>query len=162
MSGGVSGVVQGGRLSAVLALVVVAGCGSTPPGAPTDTGTELAGPGANGSQTATVTDTPTPEVTVTTTMTKPPELESILYRLVQADNETAFAEEHGLDVDDSRVLVVVELEDGADVPDGYDLTVTAEFATEVEAYVAIDDLLALAGEESVRVVRTPTVAEPQG
>jgi hypothetical protein len=95
-------------------------------------------------------------------MTKHPGLESVLARLVQSDNRTAFAEEHGLQVRDGRVLVVVELENGTDLPDGYDLNVTSRYGTEIQAYVAVDDLLALVEEEVVRVVRTPTVAEPQG
>lgn len=95
-------------------------------------------------------------------MTTPSELESVLYRLARADNRTRFGEEHGLELDDDRVLVMVELDDDTDIPDGYDLTVTSEYGTQVEAYATIDDLLPLVGEPGVRLVRTPAPAEPQG
>jgi len=145
-----------GRLSAVLALVAIAGCGGTPPGTPTSTETGPASPGMGGSPTVTVTDTPTPDATATVSMTRPPALESVLYRLVNADNRTAFAKEHGLELNDSRVLVVVELEANRSLPSGYDVTVTTRFENEVQAYVGISDLVSLADSDSVRVVRPPT------
>lgn len=150
----------------MLVLAVIAGCGSAPSRSAT-----VSGPGFTVSETpeppdskttGPTTGTSTSTTTITGTMTKHPSLESTLFELVRAENRTAFATEHGIDVRDGRVLVVVELENGTDLPDGYDPAVASEFGTSVEAYVDIDDLVSLAGEGNVRVVRTPTEAHPQG
>lgn len=74
---------------------------------------------------------------------------------LDADNRSAYADERGLRTRDGRVEVVVELRDGRSLPDAYDVTVTAAHDDLVQAYVAVEDLRALAADENVSEVRAP-------
>ncbi|UWG46958.1 ABC-type Fe3+-hydroxamate transport system, periplasmic component [Halanaeroarchaeum sp. HSR-CO] len=131
---------------AVLVLAVVAGCA----GGPVSDGT--------GDETTTVRPTPTTEATTT----MPDALDSTLAGLVQADDRDAYAETHDLDYDDGRVAVVVELQPDAELPEGYDLNVTARHDELVQAWVQVEDLPSLASEEEVRFVRPPHTPEADG
>lgn len=104
--------------------------------------------------------TPTPTVTDggEASPTKHPSLESVLVRLIAAENRTAFAEDHGLRLRDGQVLVVIELVEGESLPDGFDVDVTASHDELVQAYVAVDELTALAEHRNVSFVRTPREA----
>lgn len=101
--------------------------------------------------------TPTPTVTDggAASPTKHPALESVLVRLIAAENRTAFAREHGLRLRDGRVLVVVELAKGRTLPDGFDVDVAARHDSLVQATVEVDELSALAAHRNVSFVRTP-------
>lgn len=90
--------------------------------------------------------------------TKHPSLESVLVRLIAAENRTAFAEEHDLRLRDGQVLVVIELVEGESLPDGFNVDVTTRHEEIVQAYVAIDELSAVAEHRNVSFVRTPREA----
>lgn len=102
-------------------------------------------------------DTPTPTVTDggETSPTKHPSLESVLVRLIAAENRRAFAEDHDLRLRNGQVLVVIELVEGGSIPDELEVDVTASHDELVQAYVAIDELSTLAGHQNVSFVRTP-------
>ena len=93
---------------------------------------------------------------------KPPGLESTLYRLTRAEDPAAFASEHGLRVSEGRVLVVVELRDGGTIPGEYEVAVTSSYGTQVQAYVAFEDLVGVANAADVRFVRRPLESEDHG
>lgn len=131
--------------TALCVLLVIAGCLGTPSRQPTETKTPIA---AAHSGTETGDSTPT----------KHPKLESVLVRLVGAENRSTFAEEHGLELRDERVLVVIELRSGQELPDGYQIDVQARHGDDVQAYVAVDDLPAVAGHGDVSFVRAPQSA----
>ena len=127
-------------LAVVVAVVVLSGCLSAPEGAGTPSGP---------------TATPEPATdTATTADTHPPELDSRLVSLQAATNRTAYAERHGLDLQNGRVLVVVELADGT-FPQGIDIRRELTRDGEVLGYVSIDQLDALAGSPDVTAVRPP-------
>lgn len=123
---------------AVLLLVVGAGCATIP--GPTGT---------------TASTTTPPSATTTTTTNMPDALDSRLAGLYSAENRTEYADTHGLEYDDGQVEVVVELASGADLPDGYDVTVTARHDELVQAWVDVDDLPGIASDEDVGFVRPP-------
>ncbi len=148
-------------LVAVALAVVLAGCigaapsveAPAPAGGATPTATPLAEPTSTH---PTMTDapdrTPVPD--------KHPSLDSGLVGLVNADNRTAYANTRGLELRDGRVQVVVELVDGRDFPDGFDLTVEVRAGGRVQALVAVDDLVALAEHGNVSFVQPPSRAVP--
>lgn len=101
------------------------------------------------------TATPEPATdTATTTDIPPPELDSRLVSLQAAANRTMYAERHGLDLQNGRVLVVVELADGT-FPNGIDIRRQVTREGEVLGYVPVDQLNALAGSPNVTAVRPP-------
>jgi hypothetical protein len=102
-------------------------------------------------------DTPTPTATDGggATPTKHPALESVLVRLIAAENRTAFAADHDLRLRDGKVLVVIELVEGESIPGGFEVDVTSSHDELVQAYVPIDELSALAEHRNVSFVRTP-------
>lgn len=83
-------------------------------------------------------------------------LADVLAEYLDAENRSAYAEDHRLQTRDGRVEVVVELEEGQQFPESYDVTVVASHDNLVQAYVAPADLRALAADENVSRVRTPT------
>lgn len=130
-------------VAAVMVLASVAGCAG-----PTD-----------GS--ATPADTPASDTTTATTTTpsRPPALDSTLYQVVTAENRSAVADQYGLEYRNGSISVVVELEAGASLPEGYDINVHQRHERLVEASVAVDDLVDLAREDAVAAIRPPT--QPQ-
>lgn len=128
--------------TALCVLLVIAGCLGTPSRQPTETKSPVA---------ATDGGTESGE----STPTKHPKLESVLVRLVGAENRSAFAEEHKLELRDERVLVVIELGSGQELPDGYQIDVQARHGDDVQALVTVDDLPAVAEHGNVSFVRTP-------
>ncbi|SFR67549.1 hypothetical protein SAMN04488124_3375 [Halogeometricum limi] len=75
--------------------------------------------------------------------------------LVAADDRSTFADAEELAYAEGRVRVVVELAAGANLPSSPPLDVEARHDPFVQAFVAVDDLPALARAESVRAVRPP-------
>lgn len=132
--------------AAVLLLAVAAGCTGGPVAdVPTGDETSIEQPTSTTGQT-TMSDA----------------LASILVGLVQADDRAAYAETHGLDYEDDRVGVVIELQPDADLPEGYDLAITASHDEMVQARAPVEDLPPLASEEGVRYVRPPHSPEADG
>lgn len=86
---------------------------------------------------------------------KVPGLESKLKGLYQAENRTSYASENGIELNNGRALVVVELETGSELPSGIDAEVRSRHEGSVEAYVAVDDLVTLAKQDRVNLVREP-------
>lgn len=86
---------------------------------------------------------------------KHPSLSSALAGLPEADDRAAYAERHGLALRNGSVLVVVELRAGRDLPAGFDVTVEVRAGDDVQARVAVGDLVALAEHENVSFVRPP-------
>lgn len=90
---------------------------------------------------------------------EPSPLASPLPGLVAAEDRAAYAREHDLEYRDGTVMVEVEIVAGGEPPDQYLFTVISEGDRTVVAYVAVEDLVDLALDDSVRIVRPP--AEPQ-
>lgn len=90
----------------------------------------------------------------------PPALGGDLYGLTQADNRTAYAQDHGFELRNDSVLVTVELREGRDIPADVDADVRARAGSQVDAYVPIDQLEALARHENTTSVRPPERPEP--
>jgi len=82
--------------------------------------------------------------------------------VVEASDPAAAAAEHDVEYSDGRVLVEVELNPDGDRPDRYLAEVTDTYADVVVAWVAVGNLVALAGDENVHLVRTKTDPEPAG
>lgn len=80
--------------------------------------------------------------------------------LVEADDRAAFASNHDLDYQNGTVHVEIELVPDGERPDRYLAEVTSEYSNVVVAYVAVDDLVALAQDENVHFVRTPSDPQP--
>lgn len=145
---------------ASLPVVAVAGCLSSAGGTPDGgdrTGTETA--------TATPTDTPTPtREELVERLPEPSPLAGSLTDLVAAADREATAEEYDLDYrpDDGTVRVVVELESGAELPNGYRVEVVDQYQNQVTAYVHVNDLVGLATHDGVRKVREPAESETHG
>lgn len=91
--------------------------------------------------------TPSPE--------KHPSLASALVGLVDAGDRAAYAERHGLELRNGSVGAVVELVDGRDLPAGFDVAVEVRAGGDVQALVAVEDLVALAEHGNVSFVRPP-------
>jgi hypothetical protein len=140
----------------LVALVALAGCtgvsGSAPADQPSATPETTVDDAAPAHRTTTGTPTESPD---RHTKAGPPALGSDLYGLTQADNRTAYAQDHGLELRDDTVLVTIELREGRDVPDDVDANVTARAGSQVDAYVPIDQLEALARHENTTSVRPP-------
>jgi len=83
-----------------------------------------------------------------------PSIESELYGLVTADDREAYAERRGIELDDGRVMVTLELEpEDAEVPPEAD--VESRFGGRANAWVHVDSVVAVAEYEQVRFVRFP-------
>lgn len=130
---------------AVLALLLTAGClGSTP-----------ARPNTQATTTTTTTAT-------TTHTTAPPTLDDRLATLAAADDPEAYASAHDIPYEDGRVQVVLELRANATLPEEPRTEVTQRHDALVEAWVAVDDLAALAGADGVQYVRPPITPDAVG
>jgi hypothetical protein len=106
------------------------------------------------------TASPTTESPERRTKAGPPELGSDLYGLTQAENRTAYARDHGLELRNDSVFVTIELREGRDVPDDVDANVTARVRSQVDAYVPIQQLEALARHENTTSVSPPERPQP--
>lgn len=144
-------------------LVLLSGCigpvGS--PGVSTSTGVEDGSVETTGTSTradGTTTNRQNATIATTNRTTIPrrhPSLESRLVGLVNAENRLVYAAEHGLELRNGRILVVVELEPGREFPSGFDAQVRSRFENLVSASVPVDQLPPLAEHENVSFVRTP-------
>ncbi|MFC4549571.1 MULTISPECIES: hypothetical protein [Halorussus] len=74
---------------------------------------------------------------------------------LRTDDRRAYAEAHGLRTRDGRVAVVAELRDDRAFPADYDATVTASHDDFAQAFVELEDLVALAADANVSRVRAP-------
>lgn len=82
-------------------------------------------------------------------------LDDRLVGLVEADDRSAYAADAELVHDDGRVLVVVELRSGGDLPSSPSVDVERRHESLVEGRVAVDDLPSLATADGVEYVRPP-------
>jgi len=82
--------------------------------------------------------------------------------LVEASDRAAVAAEHDIEYSEGLVHIEVELTPDGSRPDKYFAEVTDTYADVVVAWVAVTDLVALAGDENVHLVRTKTDPEPAG
>jgi ribosomal protein S12 len=105
---------------------------------------------------------PTSVPTASPSPTPPSTLDSTLVQLVNADNRTAYAERHGITLDEGRVRVLIGLRESTPLPDDFDTSVELRHETEVIAFVAVSDLVALSRHENVTVVRVPDRPYPAG
>ena len=76
-----------------------------------------------------------------------------LSALVTADDRNAFASRRNLEYREGKVRVLVDLEPDGSRPDEYLSTVSTDLRTGVVAWVAVDELVDLALDENVRLVR---------
>lgn len=135
-----------------LAALVVAGCAGAGSGP---------GPQTTTVTTATATTTTTRTNTATATTTHPG-LEARLAGLLAAENRTAYAEGHGIDLRDGRVDVVVELAPGRSLPADAPVAVTARHDELVQGRVPVGALESLAAHGNVSRVRAPDRPVPDG
>jgi hypothetical protein len=140
----------------LVALVLLAGCTGFSGPAPADQSspTPETTPDETASADGTTTGTPTAS-SDEHTKAGPPALGSDLYGLTQADNRTAYAQDHGLELRNDSVLVTIELREGRDLSEDVDANVTARAGSQLDAYVPVDQLEALARHENTRSVRPP-------
>ena len=90
-----------------------------------------------------------------------PRLGSDLRQLLNADDPTAFAAQHGLFFDGERVRVEVDFAAPAeDIPAKYDLIVEASYRQRLQALAPLSHLCPLSDEPSVIEVRSPSPAQP--
>lgn len=82
-------------------------------------------------------------------------LDGRLAGLLDASDRAAYAADHGLTYDEGSVLVVVELESGAEMPPSPPVAEATRHGSLVVGRVAVDDLSALATAEGVQYVRPP-------
>lgn len=82
-------------------------------------------------------------------------LDERLAGLVDATDRAAYAAAHDVAYDGERVLVVVELESGAEMPPSPPVAEATRRGSLVAGRVAVDDLRVLATAEGVRYVRPP-------
>jgi hypothetical protein len=87
--------------------------------------------------------------------TRHPSLDSRLVGLLTADNRTAYADSHDLDLRNDSVLVVLELRPNRSLPTEFDVTVRARHENLVQARVPLDSLVTLAEHPNVSYVRPP-------
>lgn len=80
--------------------------------------------------------------------------------LVEAEDREAFASTHDVDYQEGVVHVEIELAPDGEKPDQYLGEVTSEYANILVAYVAVDDLVALARDDNVHLVRTKEDPQP--
>lgn len=80
--------------------------------------------------------------------------------LADSDDPESFAESRGLSYDNGTVTVVIELEEDAELPDGYSIRVVQtyedsdEFLAEVR--IPVENIRGIAEESTVRYVRVPS------
>lgn len=85
---------------------------------------------------------------------------SRLFGLVAAEDHEEYAERHGIELDDGRVKVTIELTSAAaDVPEA--ATVTSRFEHKVDAWVHVDDVVDIAEHSRVQFVHLPREPSPQ-
>lgn len=129
-------------------VLLLAGCtssGLSTSGSPTPTTDVVTDGGPSQEPSETHTDVPA----------QPPELESVLYGLVTADNRTAYAANRDLTLREGRVEVTFELQPGTEIPPAFDLTVETRHEELVQAFVPVSELIPLAEHENVKFVRAP-------
>ena len=90
-----------------------------------------------------------------------PRLDSRLLQLSQAEDPPTFAAGAGLDYRDGTVLVVVELVDPIQVPQGYGLIVEATYANLIQARAPLEQLCSLSADVAVLFVRPPAAISPE-
>lgn len=128
-----------GSLVLVAIAVVLAGCAGAPSG-------------DAGSTEATVSEAPS---TVQGPKEGHPALESQLYGLATADDPEAYAAAHGIELRNGSVRVLIELDSGATMPEGDDLSVVTRSGDRVVAWVPVGQLVPLADHDNVSFVRRP-------
>lgn len=145
----------------VLLLIMIAGCagGAGVDASNTDTndaGGDIA-PSANKTEQQAMAEAgSTATVTAATTVIPQPEtLDSTLHQLVITENQTTFAQQRGLDVRNDTVLVTIETDSDGELPTSITTDIKARSDNEILAYVAINDLIALARNDTIRTVRVP-------
>jgi len=91
-----------------------------------------------------------------------PRLDSRLYQLSQANDKELFAKNSGFELRSTRVHVLIELREGAQLPAGHDVVIDARFGRLVDAWMPIAELCGLAQDADVISVRPPDRLQPQG
>lgn len=88
----------------------------------------------------------------------------VLDEIMNSSEPSTVAERHGVTYENGSVLVVVELGEDEQLPEGYDVEVRQRFegAGEnlVEGYVPIESIRGLSSEPSVEYIRVPAEAQP--
>lgn len=87
---------------------------------------------------------------------EPSPLAKPLPGLVVADDREAYANEHDFDYRDGAVKVEIELEPDGKAPEEYLVEVLSEYGRTIIAFVLVDDLVDLATDKDVRIVKPPT------
>lgn len=103
------------------------------------------------------TDTPT---TIQQRGNKSGGLDSRFIGLVSAENRTAYALDHGLRLENDRVLALIELRMGTTFPSKFDIRIRARYENFLEGYVQVCDLVPISKHQNVSFVRPPTELEP--
>lgn len=93
---------------------------------------------------------------------EPSPLATTLVELVASSDRQSTANEQGLDYHESThaVQVQITLQSESELPDGYRIDVLDSYQNIVTAYVHIDDLVPVAMDDSVRIIRPPVESRP--
>jgi hypothetical protein len=93
---------------------------------------------------------------------EPSPLSGSLVDLVAASDREATADELGYEfrTGSHAVRVQITLESGAEMPEGYRVSTEGSYGGTVDAYVHVDDLVPLAMEDGVRIIRPPDEPRP--
>jgi hypothetical protein len=138
---------------AAAASVALGGCASTP-------SADGASTGDPGSTTSESTGQTTAESAVGSAARD--RLDETLVGLVESSDREQYAADSGLTYEDGRALVVVELREGASVPESPPVDVEVRHESLVQGFVDVDDLPALATSEGVAFVRPPNEPTKHG
>lgn len=89
-------------------------------------------------------------------------LSAQLVELVASHDRATTAEERGLEFRESShsVRVLIELESTGELPTGYRTEVLDSYQNTVDAYVHVDDLVPVAMDENIRIIRPPAESRP--
>jgi len=81
-------------------------------------------------------------------------LQRTLFELATAEDPQAYAKQHDMG-GFPLVRVVIELEPGASLPEGFTLQVESRFDDQVQVLVPLKELLDLSQQPQVRYIRAP-------
>lgn len=84
-------------------------------------------------------------------------LSSALFELINSENPEEFAAKHGIEIKESRILVVIEGFENfsEDFEDRYDLRDAKQYKNLIEVWILIEDLNTMVKDSQVKFIRRP-------
>lgn len=90
-------------------------------------------------------------------------IDSALVSLINSSNKDEFAEQNSINYRDGKVQVVLEISEGATVPEGYNVTTETTYSGQgknlAQVRVPVSSLVSISEEESIDYVRLPTSSD---